>query len=76
MIAGGVAVKAILQRAEGIMKLRGRWFTHTLSDGSTIPVLPTYHPAFLLRSPAQKRDAWRDLMEIQVKLEEVDRPQP
>ncbi len=76
MIAGGVAVKAILQRAEGIMKLRGRWFTHQLTDGSSIPVLPTYHPAFLLRSPAQKRDAWRDLIEIQVKLEELDPPRP
>lgn len=70
MIAGGVAVKAILQRSEGIMKLRGRWFTHSLSDGLQIQVMPTYHPAFLLRSPIQKRDAWRDLMQIQVKMQD------
>jgi DNA polymerase len=33
-----------------------------------IPAMPIYHPAYLLRAPAQKRDAWRDLLQIQQRL--------
>ena len=43
----------------GIMKLRGRWLDY---DG--IPVMPTYHPAFLLRNPPAKKDAWADLQAV------------
>ena len=43
----------------GIMKLRGRWLDY---DG--IPVMPTYHPAFLLRNPPAKKDAWTDLQAV------------
>jgi len=44
---------------KGIMKLRGRWLDY---DG--IPVMPTYHPAFLLRNPPAKKDAWADLQAV------------
>ena len=44
---------------KGIMKLRGRWL-----DYGGIPVMPTYHPAFLLRNPPAKKDAWADLQAV------------
>ena len=44
---------------KGIMKLRGRWL-----DYEGIPVMPTYHPAFLLRNPPAKKDAWVDLQAV------------
>ena len=44
-------------------QLRGRW-----SDYRGVPVLPTYHPAYLLRSPGQKRVAWQDLKTLIVAL--------
>ena len=37
----------------------------------TIPAMPTFHPAFLLRQSAQKREAWRDFLAIQEKLEKI-----
>jgi len=58
---GGTAAKALLQTTEGIMKLRGRWLT---VDGINAKVFATFHPAYLLRSPGQKREAWRDFLTI------------
>ena len=69
---GGSSSKVMLGRTEGIMRLRGKWFEYT-SDGleAPIPAMPTFHPAFLLRQPAQKREAWRDFLTIQEKLEKL-----
>jgi uracil-DNA glycosylase family 4 len=70
---GGAAAKMLLQRSDGITKLRGRW--HLYESAGTrgpIPVLPLYHPAYLLRQPAQKRDAWRDLLTLRAKLDSLD----
>ena len=70
---GGSAAKTMLDRSEGIMRLRGKWFDF-ISDGLDEPIaaMPTFHPAFLLRQPAQKREAWRDFLAVQEKLEELD----
>ena len=67
---GGSSAKTMLSRKEGIMRLRGKWFDYT-SDGldTPIPAMPTFHPAFLLRQSAQKREAWRDFLSIQEKLD-------
>lgn len=67
---GGSSAKTMLSRKEGIMRLRGKWFDYA-SDGldSPIPAMPTFHPAFLLRQSAQKREAWRDFLAIQEKLD-------
>ena len=69
---GGSSAKTMLDRSEGIMRLRGKWFDYT-SDGldTPIPAMPTFHPAFLLRQPAQKREAWRDFLAIDEKLREM-----
>ncbi len=70
---GGSAAKTMLDRSEGIMRLRGKWFDY-MSDGldQPIPAMPTFHPAFLLRQSAQKREAWRDFLAVQKKLDELD----
>jgi DNA polymerase len=67
---GGTAAKTLLGRSEGIMKLRGRWFDYaTPGLARPVPAMATFHPAYLLRSPGQKRAAWQDLLEIKAKLE-------
>ncbi len=70
VMVGGTAAKTILGQSEGIMKLRGRWFNYE-SARMVRPISATaiYHSAYLLRSPAQKRDAWRDLLAIKLRLE-------
>ena len=69
---GGSSSKVMLSRTEGIMRLRGKWFEYTSAGlDAPIPAMPTFHPAFLLRQPAQKREAWRDFLAIQEKLEEL-----
>jgi uracil-DNA glycosylase family 4 len=75
MLAGGAAAKAMLQRPEGILALRGRWFDWTSEDGTlALPALPTLHPAFLLRQPAAKKRAWADLMLLAERLDRAERP--
>lgn len=70
LFAGGVAAKALLATNEGIMRLRGRWFDYSPAGATRpIPALPTLHPAYLLRSPAQKREAWRDLLAVRQRLD-------
>ncbi len=68
---GGTAAKTLLRRAEGITRLRGRWFDYTLAATQTpIPAMATYHPAYLLRQSPQKRAAWRDFLTIRERLAE------
>jgi uracil-DNA glycosylase len=71
VLAGGVAVKAVLDTTEGITRLRGKWTSYRLSDGSEIPTMPTFHPAYLLRTPASKRQSWQDLLAIDKKLKDL-----
>ena len=47
---------------EGITRLRGRWHDLTIPGLGTVPALATLHPAYLLRTPIAKRDAWSDLL--------------
>ncbi|NJO37666.1 MAG: uracil-DNA glycosylase, partial [Rhizobiales bacterium] len=63
---GSSAARALLGRTEGVTKLRGRPFVYKATDdGRDIPALVMFHPAYLLRQPAQKRYSWRDLLSIQ-----------
>lgn len=67
VVLGGSAATAILETTTGITRLRGKWQNY--ERGSVqIPVLPTYHPAYLLRQPALKRDAWRDFQSLKERL--------
>ena len=71
VLAGGTAAKAVLDTTEGIMRLRGKWASYRLSDGTELPTMPTFHPAYLLRTPASKRQSWSDLLAIDKKLKEL-----
>ena len=63
LLVGNVSTKTLLARKEGITRLRGRWFPY-VQEGlpEPLPALVMLHPAFLLRQPAQKRLAWRDML--------------
>ena len=66
---GGPATEALLRRGEGIGKSHGRWYDYqTPGLAAPIPAMPIFHPAFLLRAPAQKRAAWRDLLSLEQKM--------
>ena len=69
---GAPAAKTLLNTTQAIGKLRGRFHDYDLSDevgqAVVIPVLPTYHPAYLLRNPPEKRKAWDDLQMVMDKM--------
>ena len=60
---GGPASQTLLNLKDGIRKTRGRWLTYH-TGAREIRALPTFHPAYLLRTPLEKRSAWRDLLAI------------
>lgn len=71
ILVGGTSAKTILGTNQGIMRLRGRWFNYRVpGTDREIPARAVFHPAYLLRSPAQKREAWQDLLAIKHKLSE------
>ncbi len=66
---GGPAAKTLLGVQQGITKLRGKWQTYQSKNlAAPINVMPFLHPAYLLRSPAAKKDAWQDLLAVKDKL--------
>ncbi len=64
---GNVSVQTLLKTREGITRARGQWFDYPL-PGRNLPALAMLHPAFLLRSPAFKRQAWADLQALRAVL--------
>ncbi len=64
---GGPSAQTLLAQRDGILRLRGRWFEFD-SGRRTVPALATLHPAYLLRQPAQKKLAWRDLRALATQL--------
>jgi len=72
VLAGGTASSTLLDTTDGITRLRGRWFDLAVPGlDAKLPTLPMFHPAFLLRSPERKREAWRDLLALKAKLTEL-----
>ncbi|MEQ1576922.1 MAG: uracil-DNA glycosylase [Hyphomicrobium sp.] len=67
LLLGGSASKHILDTEEGILRLRGRWFDAVLGT-RPVKIMATLHPAYLLRTPASKRQVWRDLLAVKDKL--------
>jgi DNA polymerase len=74
ILCGGVSAKGLLRRSDSISKLRGIFHDYqvpaAVSGGETIaiPAVATYHPAYLLRTPSQKKAVWADMLMIQEKL--------
>ncbi|HHY85424.1 MAG TPA: uracil-DNA glycosylase [Verrucomicrobia bacterium] len=62
---GSTAVEGLLGKTAGITRLRGTWQTYR-----GIPLMPTYHPAYLLRNqaPAEKRKVWEDMLQVMERL--------
>ncbi|MCA3248619.1 MAG: uracil-DNA glycosylase [Azospirillum sp.] len=69
LFVGNISTKTLLGTTDGIIKMRGKWRDYA-SPGlaAPIPVLPSFHPAYLLRTPARKADSWKDLLALQAKL--------
>ncbi len=63
VIVGNISCQALLGK-RGITRLRGNW-----TEAYGKPALPMFHPAYLLRNPAAKREAWADLLELKARLE-------
>jgi DNA polymerase len=69
---GKPAAQTLLRTKEGISRLRGHWHDYYVSGspmiGDPTPLMPTYHPAYLLRSPGEKAKAWSDLKMVMARL--------
>ena len=72
VLAGGTAATSLLDTTDGITRLRGRWFDLAIPGlDAPLPTLPMFHPAYLLRTPERKREAWRDLLALKARLDEL-----
>ena len=69
VVLGNTAMKNLLDTREGITKLRGRF-----QDYKGIKVMPTFHPAYLLRTPERKREVWEDLKKVRAYLDSTAPP--
>jgi len=62
---GMVAAKTLLRLSQPLSRLRGKFYTYKGAEGMEIPLLPTYHPGYLLQNPEMKNATWQDLQAIQ-----------
>ncbi len=67
ILLGATAVRHVMGKTDGIMRTRGHWLEYHV-NGAMVPVMPTLHPAYLLRQPAHKKLAWHDLQQIAAKV--------
>ena len=74
ILLGAVAARHVVGINEGIMKLRGRWLEYRVGD-QMVPLMPTLHPAYLLRQPAHKKLAWRDLQAVRDRMKALGLPE-
>lgn len=70
ILLGAVSARHVLGLSDGIMRLRGHWKEYFVG-GQMVPVMPTLHPAYLLRRPIDKKLAWRDLQAIQDRIKDL-----
>jgi DNA polymerase len=68
---GRPAMNAVLGIGTGINKARGRWVDYGEGLDAPIPAMPTFHPAYLLRNPAQKRQSWIDFLALRERLDSL-----
>jgi uracil-DNA glycosylase len=70
ILLGAVSARHVMGKTDGIMRLRGKWLEYHV-NGDMVPVMPTLHPAYLLRRAADKKLAWRDLQAIEEKIKSL-----
>lgn len=69
LLLGGAAVSALLARTDSVTRLRGSFIDYSSPRlAAPIPAMPTFHPAYLLRTPLQKREVWRDMLLVKQRL--------
>lgn len=68
---GGVAAQFLTGSQNGIIRTRGKWHVYESEDNIKIPVMPTFHPAYLLRTPSQKKLTWIDFLEVKNRLDSL-----
>jgi DNA polymerase len=74
LLLGGAAISALLARTDSVTRLRGSFIDYASPRlAAPIPAMPTFHPAYLLRTPLQKREVWRDLLMIRQRLDSAVR---
>jgi len=74
VLCGGVTAKALLGATENLSKLRKNWHMYEGAAGEepfAIPALVTYHPAYLLSTPSQKKAVWADMLTLDKKRREI-----
>lgn len=77
---GAIPTQRLTGETKGITRLRGRWFTYPAghktpndnAEATSIPLLATLHPSYLLRQPMQKKLAWRDFLALKLKTTELN----
>lgn len=74
LLLGGASASALLARTEGMTRLRGKFIDYSSPRlAAPIPAMPTFHPAYLLRTPLQKREVWHDLLLVKQRLDSASR---
>ena len=68
---GMVAARAVLERSQPLSRLRGQFHDYEVEKNSTIPVIATYHPTYLLQNPEMKQATWADLQLLAKKMDLV-----
>jgi len=69
LLIGETAAKSVIKTDDSLMKLRGKWRDWSVADSDlTLPVLTTFHPVFLLKTPQAKRAVWADILQLTTKL--------
>jgi DNA polymerase len=71
LLLGAVAVRSLTGAREGITRLRGRWVDLPVDGRGSVPALATLHPAYLLRNPGAKKDAWADLIALRRRIDDM-----
>ena len=69
LVLGSSAANSLLDNEEPISRLRGKWFQYCVCAEQTIDLMASFHPAYLLRNPAQKSKVWIDLLRLLKKME-------
>ena len=69
VLVGATAASAILNIKTGITQIRGKWKNIETKDIKNIKSIAIFHPAFLLRQPSRKREAWEDLKKIKIEID-------
>jgi uracil-DNA glycosylase len=65
---GMVATRALLRFSQPLSRLRGRFYNYQGPDGREIPLLPTFHPSYLLQNPEMKKATWQDLQTLEKRI--------